>query len=559
MRKNLISEELMRIQELMGVSVDTSRILSEGPILPTRQLSAFDFNLTPTLRSTLTNEMVDWADNVVGLTKKGAKVSFDDLVEYGKKLAKDAGDDAANNEAKALYYLAMNSGRDNYMSLMQKLIKTNQDLAKQTYRAEVQKIASTQVKDNLTDLLDYVTSKDLSKASKSEIDGLIDDMTALNRTIDADSNIGLSTKKELTDIVDEQIGLLQTATNMSFSSRTKSLPSDIDTGTSPSPSPAPSPATKDWSTIEASVLASTGKKMDVNDPGVAAFKKQFESGVWSETETVNQFVRYIETLKRNASDNTLTEAERKAAQDKLDNIITTSKKIGGGLGQLIETILTVGKKGLTGLTGKKGLFAGIVVLMASIGALYGWDDAAFAIMENFKGGNEACLQDIPGWEDVTLDTGIFDNRTMRNFILSEYPEDKVCEIPGREFTPEQKIKRFNLKEENDIFYVEVVYGGEPECKDTIQMADEKGAVPSFVSKKVCGGSGTTPTPSPGVKTKEDFETWAKLGENYGTMVKSVSGPDSGGIFTVNVVADPVGDPDGDMIQYKWEDNDWKSQ
>jgi len=537
----------------MGVSVNPNRILSEAPILPTRQLSAFDFNLTPALKTQLAAQMVDWADNVVGLTKRGSKATFDDLVEYGKKLARDAGDDASSNEAKALYYLAMNSGRDNFMKLMQQLMSVNQASAKAAFVTQVNRVTSQTVRDNLVDLMDDVTSKNLSTMSKTEVDGLIDDMVALKQTIDntADTVIGSSTKNSLSNIIDSQIKLLETATNINYSSRTRSLPSDIDTGTSPSPSPT----TRDWALVEAGVLAATGKKIDFDaNPEAKTFKDLYESGRMSENSAIDGMVSYIEKLKRNSTDTTLDDAQRKTALEKLDYIKETAKKIGGAAGDLLLGILTLGRKGVGNATGKKGVLAGLIVMAAAIGLAYGWDDLLYSIESFSESTHKACLRKITGYDNVVLDTEMFYGSVMQDFILSEYPEDKICEVPGKELTADQKIKAFTLQQKDDIYYVQVVY--EDNCKDTIQLPDDSDGVPSFVSKRVCGGGteegGETET-TEGGKTKEDFETWAKSNDGFGSdNVTSVSGPDSNGIFTVT-------DGAGDSYSYKWVDNKWKYQ
>ena len=136
---------------------------------------------------------------------------------------------------------------------------------------------------------------------------------------------------------------------------------------------------------------------------------------------------------------------------------------------------------------------------------------------------------------------------MEDFIQAEYPEDKICEVPGKELTPDQKIKAFTLQQKDDIYYVQVVY--ENDCKDTISMPDDSDGVPSFVSKKVCGG-GTEETPVEGGKTLDEFRTWAE--SSYGQEnVESVDGPDSNNVFQVTSL--------GDTYKYKWDGSNWAWQ
>ena len=79
MEKKIILEELMRIQELMGVSVNLNRLLTEATIYPKPKGTAFNFNMSPALRSQLTQEMVDWGNNVIGLTKRGNELVLTQL------------------------------------------------------------------------------------------------------------------------------------------------------------------------------------------------------------------------------------------------------------------------------------------------------------------------------------------------------------------------------------------------------------------------------------------------------------------------------------------------
>ena len=180
MEKKIILEELMRIQELMGVSVNLNRLLTEGTKYPTYKGTSFDFGINPAIKAQLVAQMIDWSNNVVGLTKRGARVTFDDLVEYGKKLSRDAGDDAGNNEAKALYYMAMSQGRGNFMDLMQRITSINQQTAKVAFESNVATITNQTVKNSLNNMIAGIglTSQNISTFTKKDIDALMDDLTA---------------------------------------------------------------------------------------------------------------------------------------------------------------------------------------------------------------------------------------------------------------------------------------------------------------------------------------------------------------------------------------------
>lgn len=543
MEKKIILEELMRIQELMGVSVNLNRLLTEARY-PSPRGSSFNFNMTPALRAQLTQQMVDWSSNVVGLTKRGVSLTFDDLVEYGKKLARDAGDDAANNEAKALYYVAMSHGRGNFMDLMQKIVTVNQQAAKVAFNADVRNITNQTVRDNLVNMLDVAISQNISTMEKRGIETLLDDLVYLRQTIDADASIDPATKRSLTTIVDDQMGKLETATMSEYSSRQTALSTDIDS----TPNIPPVVPTAIWSDVEAAVLAATGKRLDLDvNPDAKLFKDAFESGRMTENSAINNMVNYIDSLRRTAGDTTLTEAQRRAAQSKLDNIIATGTKVGGAAGDLIVGVASYGGKFLSKFA-TKGVLKGILVALIIGGVAAFGDDALYWAEGKFESTHAACLRKIPGYDNVVLDTEMLYGSTMQDFIQTEYPEDKICETLGKTLPPDQKIKAFTLQQDNDIYYIQVVY--EDGCKDTISLPDDSDGVPSFVSKRVCGEDPIVEPPKPGDKTLSEFETWAK--SEYGEEnVSKVDGPNADKIFQVTAL--------DETFSYKWENNKWVYQ
>ena len=545
MEKKIILEELMRIQELMGVSVNLNRLLTESIRYPPSKGTSFNFGINPALRAQLVTQMVDWSNNVVGLTKRGARVTFDDLVEYGKKLSRDAGDDAGNNEAKALYYMAMSQGRGNFMDLMQKITTVNQQAAKVAFESNVATITNQTVKDSLNNMLDGIgiTSQNISTFAKRDIESLMDDLSSLRRSIESE-NIDPATKRGLINIVDDQLNILETATLSEFSSRTRVGSTDIG-GSSPNIPPA-GPPSRDWSLVEADVLAATGKKIDFDaNPDAKVFKDLYESGQITENQAKTNMIDYIVRLRDMAVDATLTDAERKSAQGKLQNIIDTASKVGGAGGDFIVGVAKFGTT-FAATFNKKGVIKGIWTVIIILIVSYLWDDTAY-LLEGFNESSQAkCLRKIPGYSKAILDSEWLYGGSMQDFIESEYPESKYCETIGKTLPPDQKIKLFTFTEKDDIYYIQVVY--EDDCKDTIMMADDNDAVPSFVSKRKCGEE-EDPIVDPiiGNKTLAEFETFIKneLGEEN---VSGVDGPDPDGIFSVTSL--------GDTYKYKWENNGW---
>lgn len=572
MEKKIILEELMRIQELMGVSVNLNRLLTEAAY-PRYKGTSFDFGINPAIKAQLVAQMIDWSNNVVGLTKSGARVTFDDLVEYGKKLSRDAGDDAGTNEAKALYYMAMSQGRGNFMDLMQRITSINQQTAKVAFESNVATITNQTVKNSLNNMIAGIgiTSQNISTFTKRDIEALMDDLTALRRTIESE-NIDPATKRSLINIVDDQINILETATLSEYSSRTRVGTTEIDAG--PPNIPPVGPPTRNWALIEADVLAATGKKIDFDaNPDAKVFKDLYESGQMTETQAKTNIINYIMRLRDIAADTSLSEAERRSAQGKLDNIITTMGKVGGAGG---EFIVGLAKFGMTFLTtfNKKGVIKGILTLAAIITGVWLWDDGLYLIEGFAESSHAKCLRKITGYNKAILDSEWLYGGTMQDFIESEYPESKYCETIGKTLPPDQKIKLFTFTEQDDIYYIQVVY--EDDCRDTIRMADDNGAEPEFVSKRKCGEEeiivekkykcvsgtckedatgtytestcgGDCSSPSPNSPTLGEFETYVKneLGEEN---VSVVDGPDSDGIFSVTAL--------GDTYKYKWENNGW---
>ena len=577
MEKKIILEELMRIQELMGVSVNLNRLLTEGTKYPTYKGTSFDFGINPAIKAQLVAQMIDWSNNVVGLTKRGARVTFDDLVEYGKKLSRDAGDDAGNNEAKALYYMAMSQGRGKFMDLMQRITSINQQTAKVAFESNVATITNQTVKNSLNNMIAGIglTSQNISTFTKKDIDALMDDLTALRRTIESE-NIDPATKRSLINIVDDQLNILETATLSGYSSRTRVGTTEIEGGLPniPPVGPPVGPPTRNWALIEADVLAATGQKIDFDlNPDAKVFKDLYESGQITETQAKTNMINYIMRLRDIAVDQSLPDAERKSAQAKLDNIIKTGGKIAGAGG---EFIVGLAKFGMTFLStfNKRGVKRGIFTLLGIITGVWFWDDALY-FLEGFAESSHAkCLRKIKGYNKAILDSEWLYGGTMQDFIESEYPESKYCETIGNTLPPDQKIKLFTFTEKDDIYYIQVVY--EDDCKDTISMADDNDAVPKFVSKRKCGEEeiivekkykcvsgtckedatgtytestcgGDCSSPSPNSPTLGEFETYVKneLGEEN---VSVVDGPDSDGIFSVTAL--------GDTYKYKWENNGW---
>jgi hypothetical protein len=218
MSKNILVEELRRIHEMMGVKPKS--ILVEA-ILPKSR--SFDVNLNPAIKSEIESSIVDWANNTVGLTKNGGRTTISDLIELGKKYAREAGDDAT--DSNALYYLAAKSGRNNFIDIVNRISSKIQKQAQQEFTNKLSSLTDTYTKDQLQGLLAR-NSTDLSGLDTAQIQALSNNLKSLKDSID-NSTIDSSLKTDLKKMVDDQIDTYETAAASIYVSRTKSLPSDI--------------------------------------------------------------------------------------------------------------------------------------------------------------------------------------------------------------------------------------------------------------------------------------------------------------------------------------------
>jgi hypothetical protein len=91
MNKNLLIEEITRLQEMMGVKKNILNLITEA-VTPGR--GSFDFNSSAKagIRMELQNAVEEWGQNTAQLTRNGNKATFDELLEQGRILARNAGD-----------------------------------------------------------------------------------------------------------------------------------------------------------------------------------------------------------------------------------------------------------------------------------------------------------------------------------------------------------------------------------------------------------------------------------------------------------------------------------
>ena len=235
MEKKLLIEEITRLQEMMGVKKNLSKLITEA-LSPGR--GAFDFNggIKSGIRSELQNAVEEWGQNTAQLTRNGKRASFDELLEQGRLLAKNAGDTAS--DANALYYLARATGPDGYSNLLGRLSLVNRS----AFNNQVNKLTDVtlqqQFKNGMKSLFDSFPWK---SASSGTVQNTKNALKMLETSIDS-SSIDATLKSDLKSFIREQEQILDGAMETSTTTTTLKPGTDIS---------GSSTASKNLSDIEA--------------------------------------------------------------------------------------------------------------------------------------------------------------------------------------------------------------------------------------------------------------------------------------------------------------------
>jgi hypothetical protein len=318
MSKNILVEELRRIHEMMGIKPKS--ILVEQRLPKSR---SFDLiNMNPAIKSEIENSIVDWANNTVGLTKNGGRTTISDLIELGKKYAREAGDDVT--DSNALYYLAAKSGRNNFIDIVNRISSKIQKQAQQEFTNKLSSLTDTYTKDQLQGLLAR-NSSDLSGLDAAEIQALSNNLRSLKDNID-NSTLDSSLKTDLKKMVDDQIDTYETAAAKIYVSNTRVLPREIGDASATAGTTASSAAEQKWATAKAKAQASLGKQIDESDPVVQDIKRTVETS--TDEQLANMLSNYVTNQQRILREGTA--AEKEAARQNLNNFGKNLESASGG-------------------------------------------------------------------------------------------------------------------------------------------------------------------------------------------------------------------------------------
>jgi|688.fasta_scaffold121477_2 hypothetical protein len=222
MEKKLLIEEITRLQEMMGVKKNLSKLITEA-LSPGR--GAFDFNggIKSGIRSELQNAVEEWGQNTAQLTRNGNRATFDELLEQGRLLARNAGDTAS--DANALYYLARATGPDGYSNLLGRLSLVNRSAFDNQVNKLTDATLQRQFKNGMQSLF---ISFPWRSASSGTVQNTKNALRMLETSIDS-SSIDATLKNDLKAFIREQEQLMDGAMETSTTTTTLRPGTDINT------------------------------------------------------------------------------------------------------------------------------------------------------------------------------------------------------------------------------------------------------------------------------------------------------------------------------------------
>jgi hypothetical protein len=220
MNKNLLIEEITRLQEMMGVKKNILNLITEA-VTPGR--GSFDFNsgVKAGIKSELQNAVEEWGENTAQLTRNGNKATFDELLEQGRILARNAGDTV--DDANALYYLSKATGPEGYSNLLGRLSLVNRT----AFDSEVNSIANSTLKTQFQNSLQSLfLTFPWETADATIIQNTKNALRMLSNDIES-SSIDTNLKTQLKTYIKEQEQILDGATETSSATTTLRPGTDI--------------------------------------------------------------------------------------------------------------------------------------------------------------------------------------------------------------------------------------------------------------------------------------------------------------------------------------------
>ena len=427
-KKTFLFEELFRIRQIMS-NMD---YLMEATTTPPKNYRGFDINLNPAVSQQVKNDIETWANTTLGLTKNGNRVTYDDLLDYGKSKTRFGN---TTNDAEAIWNVAAQAGRENFKSLIEKIHKTQKAEIKNLYDTKIA-TARTRIQNSYKKTLDDADI-DLTR-DINLIDTKLTNLKYAKNSIEGYAR-DFPEKSFLVDALQKKIDLYESAVQQSYSSRADKLPDDIGTTSSgPNPGgggPNPGGGSATRSAVEIEIDNKLNEPMFRNLPenekltiknhilnrekstGRTNYTKEDLKAVELEVEEA------AKKIKQQLKD---LEQEAKDTRDinKAERVKKAKNTIKGGLG-IIGKVLGFCKRFGTSGTGKAAMVAGcnIAIPIISISIFnavqYAYDeeediikwqtsicylDAIFQIKSEFcqkysqsKGGYQNTSEDFQKW------------------------------------------------------------------------------------------------------------------------------------------------------------------
>jgi hypothetical protein len=414
---------------------------------------AFDFNggIKSGIRSELQNAVEEWGQNTAQLTRNGNRATFDELLEQGKLLARNAGDTAS--DANALYYLARATGPDGYSNLLGRLSLVNRSAFDNQVNKLTDATLQRQFKNGMQSLF---ISFPWRSASSGTVQNTKNALRMLETSIDS-SSIDATLKNDLKAFIREQEQILDGA--METSSATTTLRPGTDISTSSTAGRNTSSSTAGGNSTDVDYLKN--EKIDnliekiKTDPNFGKLNK----GFWNIIK--NQEQKFIDWAKldlkvKSLGDLELPQTEQKIKSEldrRIDILKTSSKTSEREAGTKLENIakrLQGTKKAIKSLPGGPIIWGTLVVMVGfwaigstastinnmsegdpffdaldSYGLPSAWGDVKDLISgegeNNEKGFNAWC--DTKGYECVWTDDGNPEVKVNGEQTFAEYGEN----------------------------------------------------------------------------------------------------------------------------------------
>lgn len=211
MKNNLILEEISRIHEMMGITSNKQRLLLENIWRETLEQSAKRYEAggaKQALRQEYKN-MIDGIGPRYGVSRRG-NLRFDDFVELGKRYARDAGEEIADESGALAYFFreAGSQAMEDYQRILTKMRTRELEQAATALEIGATKKAKdalaglkqdmedirkglddgsldlTTVKTNIDNVVTFLRNQKTTKASQPMKDALLPELEGISKQLD---------------------------------------------------------------------------------------------------------------------------------------------------------------------------------------------------------------------------------------------------------------------------------------------------------------------------------------------------------------------------------------